>query len=66
MKILVAKALYQLYGVFSICLFTYGLLWTAQAICDKENVLFAVLTVVVGSASLYIAARISEDTTYGR
>lgn len=61
MKILVAKALYQLYGVFSICLFTYGLLWTAQAICDKENVLFAVLTVVVGSASLYIAMRIAED-----
>lgn len=61
MKTLVAKALYQLYGVFSICLFTYGLLWTAQAICDKENVLFAVLTVVVGSASLYIAVRIAED-----
>lgn len=61
MKILVAKALYQLYGVFCICLFTYGLLWTAQAICDKENVLFAVLTVVVGSASLYIAMRIAED-----
>lgn len=61
MKILVAKALYQLYGVFSICLFTYGLLWTAQAICDKENVLFAVLTAIVGSASLYIAMRIAED-----
>lgn len=61
MKMLIVKLLYQLYGVFSICLFTYGLLWTAQAICDKENVLFAVLTVVVGSASLYIAMRIAED-----
>ncbi len=61
MKRLVAKALYQLYGGFSICLFTYGLLWTAKAICDKENVLFAVLTVVAGSASLYIAMRIAED-----
>lgn len=61
MKMLIVKLLYQLYGGFSICLFTYGLLWTAQAICDKENVLFAVLTVVVGSASLYIAMRIAED-----
>ena len=61
MKMLIVKLLYQLYGGFSICLFTYGLLWTAQAICDKGNVLFAVLTVVVGSASLYIAMRIAED-----
>lgn len=61
MKMLIVKLLYQLYGGFSFCMFTYGLLWTAQAICDKENVLFAVLTVVVGSASLYIAMRIAED-----
>lgn len=55
------RLLWMLFGGFSICLFTYGLLWTAQAICDKENVLFAVLTVVVGAASLYIAMRIAED-----
>ena len=61
MKMLIVKLLYQLYVGFSICLFTYGLLLTAQSICDKENVLFAVLTVVVGSASLYIAMRIAED-----
>lgn len=61
MKRLVAKALYQLYGGFSICLFVYGILWTAEAICSKENVPFAVLTAVVGSASMYIAMRIAED-----
>lgn len=61
MKMLIAKLLYQLYGGFSICLFTYGMLWTAQAICDKENVLFAVLTALVGSASLYVTIRIAED-----
>lgn len=61
MKMLIVKLLYQLYGGFSICLFTYGLLWAAQAICDKENVLFAVLTAIAGSASLYIAMRIAED-----
>ncbi len=61
MKRLIAKALYQLYGGFSFCLFTYGMLWTAQAICDKENIPLAVLTALAGSVSLYITIRIAEE-----
>ena len=58
---LIVKLLYQLYGGFSICLFTYGMLWTAQAICDCENVLFAVLTALAGYISLRITIRIAEE-----
>ena len=61
MKRLVAKVLYQLYGGFSICLFVYGMLWTAEAICDNKDIPLAVVTAVGGLACVFITGIIYEE-----
>ena len=61
MKRLVAKALYQLYGGFSICLFVYGILWLAEAICDNKDIPLAVVTAVGGLACVFITGIIYEE-----
>ena len=61
MKRLVAKALYQLYGGFSICLFVYGILWLAEAICDNKDIPWAVVTAIGGLACVFITGIIYEE-----
>ena len=61
MEMLIVKLLYQLYGEFSICLFVYGILWLAEAICDNKDIPLAVVTAVGGLACVFITGIIYEE-----
>lgn len=55
------RLLWMLFGGFSFCLFTYGMLWTAEAICDNKDIPLAVVTAVGGLACVFIAGIIYEE-----
>ena len=55
------RFLWMLFGGFSFYLFTYGMLWTAEAICDNKDIPLAVVTAVGGLACVFIAGIIYEE-----
>lgn len=55
------RLLWMLFGGFSFCLFTYGILWLAEAICDNNDIPLAVVTAVGGLACVFITGIIYEE-----
>ena len=55
------RFLWMLFGGFSFCLFTYGMLWTAEAICDCKDIPLAVMTAAGGLACVIITGIIYEE-----
>lgn len=55
------RLLWMLFGGFNFCLFTYGMLWTAEAICDSKDIPWAVMTAAGGLACVIITGIIYEE-----
>ena len=55
------RLLWMLFGGFSFCLFVYGILWLAEAICDNKDIPLAVVTAVGGLACVFITGIIYEE-----
>lgn len=61
MKRLVVKLLWQLFGGFSFCLFVYGGLWTAEALCSHVDLPLAIVTALGGFACVIVTGIIYEE-----
>lgn len=51
----------MLFGAFSLCLFFYGLLFTAESFCQKEHIMLALTTLGVGIGCMFLMIWISEE-----
>ena len=51
----------MLFGAFSLCLFFYGLLFVAEAICQKQYILVSLATLAAGCVCMALTAWISEE-----
>ena len=61
MKKWILKGLWMLFGAFSLCLFFYGLLFVAEAICQKQYILVSLAILAAGCVCMTLTAWISEE-----
>ena len=61
MKKWILKGLWMLFGAFSLCLFFYGLLFVAEAICQKQYILVSLATLAAGGVCMTLTAWIAEE-----